>query len=201
MSLEMSARRMLAAEARKTLRNSGRKELAEREGFEPSVEFPLHTLSKRARSTTPPSLRFRINKLRTVSNSVAQNAPSNRTVPRCDLNSVVYGSTGQRHRGNCDTSPNVVRSLTAIRQAGRDPIAPRLAGIDSDSGSRRLKRRTAERVSRSTTSSPSNEHPSPVADRPSQIPQRRRRTAPEAHELSLSSPSHPRPSSTRRGAP
>ena len=31
--------------------------LAEREGFEPSVELPLHTLSKRAPSTTRPSLR------------------------------------------------------------------------------------------------------------------------------------------------
>ena len=31
--------------------------LAEREGFEPSVEFPLHTLSKRAPSTTRTSLR------------------------------------------------------------------------------------------------------------------------------------------------
>ena len=30
--------------------------LAEREGFEPSVEFPLHTLSKRAPSTTRTSL-------------------------------------------------------------------------------------------------------------------------------------------------
>jgi hypothetical protein len=30
--------------------------MAEREGFEPSVEFPLHTLSKRAPSTTRPSL-------------------------------------------------------------------------------------------------------------------------------------------------
>ena len=30
--------------------------LAEREGFEPSVEFPLHTLSKRAPSTARPSL-------------------------------------------------------------------------------------------------------------------------------------------------
>jgi hypothetical protein len=38
-----------------------RMELAEREGFEPSVEFPLHTLSKRAPSTTRTSLRFRIN--------------------------------------------------------------------------------------------------------------------------------------------
>lgn len=28
--------------------------VADREGFEPSVGFHLHTLSKRARSTTPP---------------------------------------------------------------------------------------------------------------------------------------------------
>src|SRR5262245_58854179 len=33
--------------------------MAEREGFEPSIEFPLYTLSKRAPSTTRPSLRFR----------------------------------------------------------------------------------------------------------------------------------------------
>ena len=32
--------------------------LAERVGFEPTVEFPLHTLSKRAQSTTLPSLRL-----------------------------------------------------------------------------------------------------------------------------------------------
>jgi hypothetical protein len=39
--------------------------LAEREGFEPSVEFPLHTLSKRAPSTTRTSLRaFGISHLR-----------------------------------------------------------------------------------------------------------------------------------------
>src|SRR5450432_1941892 len=32
--------------------------LAEREGFEPSIEFPLYTLSERAPSTTRPSLRW-----------------------------------------------------------------------------------------------------------------------------------------------
>ena len=37
-------------------------ELAEREGFEPSIEFPLYTLSKRAPSATRPSLR-KINNL------------------------------------------------------------------------------------------------------------------------------------------
>ena len=31
--------------------------MAERVGFEPTVEFPLHTLSKRAPSTTRTSLR------------------------------------------------------------------------------------------------------------------------------------------------
>src|SRR5579875_1146771 len=33
--------------------------MAEREGFEPSIEFPLYTLSKRAPSTTRPSLPLR----------------------------------------------------------------------------------------------------------------------------------------------
>src|SRR5580693_8976699 len=32
--------------------------LAERQGFEPWIEFPLYTLSKRAPSTTRPSLQF-----------------------------------------------------------------------------------------------------------------------------------------------
>jgi hypothetical protein len=46
--------------------NNGEKrrgKVAEREGFEPSIRFPLYTLSKRAPSTTRPSLRgtlFRI---------------------------------------------------------------------------------------------------------------------------------------------
>src|SRR5258708_16568640 len=35
----------------------GRIKLAEREGFEPSIQFPVYTLSKRAPSTTRPSLR------------------------------------------------------------------------------------------------------------------------------------------------
>ena len=38
--------------------------LAEREGFEPSIELPLYTLSRRAPSTTRTSLRvFRISSL------------------------------------------------------------------------------------------------------------------------------------------
>ena len=38
--------------------------MAEREGFEPSKQLPVYTLSKRACSTTPPSLRNKINNLR-----------------------------------------------------------------------------------------------------------------------------------------
>ena len=38
--------------------------MAEREGFEPSKQFPVYTLSKRACSTTPPPLRNKINNLR-----------------------------------------------------------------------------------------------------------------------------------------
>jgi hypothetical protein len=67
--------------------------MAEREGFEPSVGFPLHTLSKRAPSTTRTSLRtFRILHLRDTHNSQIAN---------CDR--------------NCDTPPNVLRSLTGTR--------------------------------------------------------------------------------------
>ena len=41
-----------------TLRASHERRVAERVGFEPTVEFPLHTLSKRAPSTTRTSLRL-----------------------------------------------------------------------------------------------------------------------------------------------
>ena len=42
-------------DARKVQQN---KKLAERVGFEPTLEFPLNTLSKRAPSATRPSLRL-----------------------------------------------------------------------------------------------------------------------------------------------
>src|SRR6266581_3210180 len=64
--------------------------MAERVGFEPTVGFPLHTLSKRAPSTTRTSLRIcRINRLR------ARGSARN---PNCDR--------------NCDTPPKGLRSLT-----------------------------------------------------------------------------------------
>jgi site-specific recombinase XerD len=64
--------------------------MAERVGFEPTVEFPLHTLSKRAPSTTRTSLRFGINGLRAVRNSVAENPPSIPSVLPSGLESAAY---------------------------------------------------------------------------------------------------------------
>src|SRR5688572_4094738 len=50
---------------------------SERVGFEPTVEFPLHTLSKRAPSTTRTSLRiFRISGLRAVEHLIIAHASS-----------------------------------------------------------------------------------------------------------------------------
>jgi hypothetical protein len=69
--------------------------LAERVGFEPTVGFPLHTLSKRAPSTTRTSLRTcRINGLR-----ASGSAPN----PNCDR--------------NCDTPP--LRVCDHLRARGR----------------------------------------------------------------------------------
>ena len=53
------------------------------------------SISKRARSTTPTSLRFGIKKLRTVWNSVAQNPPSNRPLPP----SLTESASCERGRG------------------------------------------------------------------------------------------------------
>ena len=72
------------------------------------------SISKRAPSTTRTSLRFRINDLRAVQNSVAQNPPSNRTVQRSDLHSGVCGRAQIDRRRNCVRPRNVLRSLTAI---------------------------------------------------------------------------------------
>src|SRR5262247_2830401 len=91
-----------------------RARLAERVGFEPTVEFPLHTLSKRAPSTTRTSLHFRINGLRTVWNSVAQNPPSNPAAPQMDLSSAICALASTNCVGNCVRPSNVVRSLRAI---------------------------------------------------------------------------------------
>src|SRR4029077_20691382 len=53
-------------------------------GFRVRLHARRESISKRARSTTPTSLRFRINELRTVRNSVTQNPPSNPIVQQID---------------------------------------------------------------------------------------------------------------------
>jgi len=72
-----------------------------------------NTLSKRARSTTPTSLRFRINELRAAWNSVAQNPPSNSTVAGCDLYSALYSlcTYGPRRKGAFRRTSPPVRSF------------------------------------------------------------------------------------------
>ena len=65
---------------------------------------------------------FRINDLRAARNSVSQNPPSNRTVPRCDLHSAVCGRAETERRRNCVRPPNVPRSLTAILLSRRAQI-------------------------------------------------------------------------------
>src|SRR4051812_12763939 len=77
------------------------------------------SISKRARSTTPPSLRFRINDLRAVSNRIAQNLPSRISDSACHVVPIVYQhATRDKHR-NCVRPPNLQRSLTATCEPHR----------------------------------------------------------------------------------
>jgi len=71
-------------------------------------------LSKRARSTTPPSLRFRINELRAVFRDYLTRRRSSDRVTGSRLDSACWKHMTACPRTNCDTSPNVPRSLTAI---------------------------------------------------------------------------------------
>ncbi len=102
--------------ANRSSRGVGKRErrLAEREGFEPSVEFPLHTLSKRAQSTTLTSLR--------LESTICERS---QTVYRktllqilqfCDVICIqrVTGRPQTNCRSNCVRPPNVFRSLTAF---------------------------------------------------------------------------------------
>src|SRR5437879_5054426 len=91
-----------------------RRSVAEREGFEPSVEFPLHTLSKRAPSTTRTSLRlesticerseivYRKTLLQVV-----------RFLKEFLIERLTDGGVDTR-RTNCVRPLNVLRSLTAV---------------------------------------------------------------------------------------
>jgi len=77
-------------------------------GFGVRQHARRESISKRARSTTRTSLRFGINGLRAVLNSVAQNLPSNRDVPRCDLNSAVYDEKRLSEAGQTIVLPLLV---------------------------------------------------------------------------------------------
>ena len=58
-------------------------------------------------------------------NSVAQNPPSNPTVPRCELYSTIYGLAKKDRRGNCVRPLNVPRSLTGVCKSLRTTAPPR----------------------------------------------------------------------------
>src|SRR5947209_13386226 len=71
--------------------------MAEREGFEPSIEFPLYTLSKRAPSTTRPSLRKRAR-----ASSLQFNK---RSLPRLHVQRPFQPEHQQRLGGNANRVP------------------------------------------------------------------------------------------------
>ena len=79
--------------------------MAERVGFEPTVEFPLHTLSKRAPSTTRTSLHFRINNLRAVEIRLSHTPM---LFPTSDAITFVFNELNRSEKGNrqklCKTS-------------------------------------------------------------------------------------------------
>src|SRR4051794_40467340 len=78
-------------------------------------------LSKRAPSTTRTSLRFRINHLRAVWNSVAQNPRSRISDLRCRVAPIVYRHAHRDANVNCVRPINLARSLTGFssRSAAR----------------------------------------------------------------------------------
>src|ERR1051325_3738745 len=89
--------------------------MAERVGFEPTVEFPLHTLSKRAPSTTRTSLRiFRINELRAVAIRIMQNGPLRIFNLASPVIPTGCGDASKSLNANCDKAPNVLRSIAGL---------------------------------------------------------------------------------------
>src|SRR5438552_2870240 len=88
----MTPRSVFGLEFAKLLRVFAKPEnMAERVGFEPTVEFPLHTLSKRAPSTTRTSLRA--NRIKSLARMWA--ARSHNCDVNCDVSS--SGRHGSRH--------------------------------------------------------------------------------------------------------
>ena len=100
-------------------------------GFEPSVEFPLHTLSKRAQSTTLTSLR-----LESMSCSRLGRL-SHTPVPRVRFLRTRLDSAGSTNstlveRANCVRPLNEPRSLTAICSRWRPVLRPGYAWSPGD---------------------------------------------------------------------
>lgn len=93
-------------------------------GFCVGQHARTESISKRARSTTPTSLRFRISKLRLVHNSVAQNTPSNRKAQRSRFESSVYEQDRIGCSNNCDKASNIVGSLSGIWSRRCESNAP-----------------------------------------------------------------------------
>ena len=88
--------------------------MAERVGFEPTVEFPPTHAFQACSIDHSDISPFRINELRAVLSSLSQNAPSNTPVRRCDLYSAVCGRVDSERSRNCVRPRNVPRSLTTI---------------------------------------------------------------------------------------
>jgi hypothetical protein len=90
------------------------------------------SISKRARSTTPTSLRFRINELRTVWIRIAQNAPSRTSELRSPSAPVAYeGVRDAIEPKLCQTSecPEITYGPTRPRNCCK-PFASRLHSPD-----------------------------------------------------------------------
>src|SRR5688572_7397731 len=87
--------------------------MAERKGFEPLVRFLVHTLSKRAPSTTRTSLRLES----AIADDLVLIIAKRSFKSYCSAMRFVFSGlrTAPTHRhGNCVRPPNVVRSLTAL---------------------------------------------------------------------------------------
>src|SRR6266849_2413877 len=120
--------------------------MAERVGFEPTVEFPLHTLSKRAPSTTRTSLRVcRINRLRASGSARKLN---------CDR--------------NCDTPSNLLRSLTGVRAVEHARSGGASSDVDSDASAHPglLGMRPSARDRERSSAGPAPQRRAPSACRP-----------------------------------
>jgi hypothetical protein len=83
-------------------------------GFGVRQHARRESISKRARSTTPTSLHFRINDLRAAWNRIAQNLPSRISDSACPVVPIVCKHARRDENTNCVRPSNVARSLTAI---------------------------------------------------------------------------------------